>query len=64
MKKIPSDVTGKTEQEARKQLQSEGFQMRVMNVDGKEYAGIANYRLDRVNVRMDKGVVTEVRGIG
>lgn len=56
--KLIESYLGKTLKEVEKLLASEGKHGRVMRLDGKVFFGTCNYRLDRVNLEIDNGIVT------
>lgn len=59
-----AEVFDVPEEEARVVLKRLGYQMRVANRDGDYVALIANLATNRVNVRVDDGMVTSILSIG
>lgn len=60
-----SSVVGLPVSEAAEALRYKGiFCVRVTREDGRYGLISADYRLDRLNVVVDDGIITEVRGIG
>lgn len=60
----PTDVVGFLVADARDLLARQGYRMRVTRIDGEPAVVTCDYRGDRVNVAVENGVVTEVRGYG
>jgi hypothetical protein len=58
------DVTGFAVTDAHDFLARSGYRMRVTRLDGKGCVVTCDYCRDRVNVAVENGVVTEVRGYG
>jgi hypothetical protein len=52
-----STVVGLSELEATKVIESAGFTARVIARDGESLSGTKDYRLDRVNISIENGVV-------
>lgn len=52
-------LLGLTEDEARDRCTSAGLRMRVRRIDGKGMVGTNDFRNDRVNVHLDRGLVTK-----
>jgi hypothetical protein len=59
-----AEVIGLSEADAKKAFSENGWSMRVTRRDGQGCICTRDYRLDRVNVAVVAGVVTEVRSIG
>jgi hypothetical protein len=59
-----AEVVGLPQEEAAKAFAEAGWSMRVTRRDGQGCICTRDYRLDRVNVGVAAGVVTEVRSIG
>lgn len=55
---------GKTLSEARLALGKLGYTIRVMKEDGQHKIGTCDFRMDRINVTVENGKVTEVGSIG
>ena len=54
---VTSTVVGLSELEATKVIESAGFTARVIARDGESLSGTKDYRLDRVNISIENGVV-------
>jgi hypothetical protein len=54
---VTSTVVGLSELEATKAIESAGFTARVIARDGESLSGTKDYRLDRVNISIENGVV-------
>jgi hypothetical protein len=54
---VTSTVVGLGELEATKVIESAGFTARVIARDGESLSGTKDYRLDRVNISIENGVV-------
>lgn len=59
MEDILKKVIGKTESDARKIAQESGYDSRVTVEDGIAYIVTADFRTDRVNFTLTKGIVTD-----
>ena len=57
-------LIGKSETEAQQYTEDRGLTMRVTKRDGKAYATTMEFKAERVNVAVDKDVVTEILGRG
>ena len=55
-KDILDSLIGKTYEEA--QELCDGYRLRVTNKDGVAYVVTCDFRLDRINVELDNGIVT------
>ena len=53
------EVVGKTTKEALKIIRNNGLIARTMREDKEGFMGTCEYRPDRVNLEIDKGVVTK-----
>lgn len=49
---------GMTEEEAVQAIQAAGLKARIMCRDGQRYVGTCDFRLDRVNLTITQGKVT------
>ena len=50
--------------EAKMLAEAAGWFIRVMRLDGKNCIGTCDFRMNRINVAVEHGRVTEVTGIG
>jgi hypothetical protein len=57
-------VIGMREEDAIVYLASQKMVLRVIRQDGVDYMVTDDYRIDRVNVEINKGVITAFTGIG
>ena len=58
-------LVGLTEEEARAKLEPHDFTLLVITLDGKAVTGPrAGFRIDRIHVHIEDGVVTSLVGIG
>jgi len=57
-------VIGLTEDEAQAAVEEQGWTLRVTRRDGEDLAATMDLRLDRVNVEVVDGEVTQVVDIG
>jgi hypothetical protein len=55
---VAADLVGLSEDDALAIVQERGFEARVVARDGEEFAVTDDYRLDRINLRIEAGVVT------
>lgn len=53
-------LLGMTEDEAVKALEIENLEARIVRRDDEYFVGIMDYRLDRVNLEIEDGVVVKV----
>lgn len=60
---IKKQINGLTEKEAEKLIKEMDMRMRVVERDGEHFFGTMDIRTDRVNVRIQKGIV-EFKSIG
>jgi hypothetical protein len=58
---IATDVVGLIQNEAEGKIVALGGMARVVSIDGKSYAIIADYRVDRVDLWLENGIVTYAR---
>lgn len=61
-KKQIDALVGKTEDEAKKELE-EGYSIRVNKRDGKIFYGTMDYKPKRINVNVDNNVITKINGL-
>lgn len=59
-----NELLGKSEQDAEKLAKDNGCTVRVTERDGQGLPATMDFRSERVNVSVDKGVVTKVTGTG
>jgi len=59
MEEILKQIIGKTESEARRIAQDNGYDSRVTVADGVAYIVTADFRTDRVNFTLTNGIVTD-----
>ncbi len=52
------EYVGLTKSEAVRRINSEGNTYRIVREDGEKFPIITDVRLDRVNLEIDKGIVT------
>jgi len=52
-----SSVVGKTVQQAEGDLVAQGYTVRVVQEDGKSFAMTAEFKLDRINLIVENGLV-------
>jgi hypothetical protein len=57
-----SEYVGKTLEEATQYAKEGGFEVRVIEMDGKAFMVTHDFRTDRLNFRVSDGFVTEVSG--
>ena len=57
-------LANKTLDEAAYIASNFGMTVRVMQRDGEQHFGIANYDIDRINVTVSNNLVTEVTSVG
>lgn len=54
------DLIGLSEIDARKIVTDNGFKLRVIRKDGKNYAGTCDLNPNRFNIAIENGIITEV----
>lgn len=54
-----TSLIGKSEEDAKKLCSENDFHYRVVREDSKHYMVTCDYRLDRVNIEIDNGIVTK-----
>jgi hypothetical protein len=59
--KILEDFIGKTELQAIHLCVDNGFTYRVESEDGEKFILTADFRTDRVNVQIEKGIIVKSR---
>jgi hypothetical protein len=59
-----SYLIGKTEDQAREALKEHDMVLRVTSEDGEHFFGTCDYRTDRLNVGITKGVLSSIGNIG
>lgn len=64
LEELQTLLTNKTLDAATKIASRYGMTVRVMQRDGEQHFGIANYDIDRINVTVSNNIVTEVTSIG
>jgi hypothetical protein len=57
------DIVGKSLGQAKKYLLPSGMILRVVKQDGIEFYVTQDYRTDRVNVDVMKGIIVGIRGV-
>lgn len=62
--KTAKERIGANFEEFKADAQKAGWTVRAMCVDGKEMVGLCDFRPNRINVAVAKGLISEVRGIG
>jgi hypothetical protein len=58
------ELVGLKEDAARSKCKQRGFEMRIIEKDGKRFLGSMEYREDRINVTIRNGRVKKVHEIG
>ena len=61
---INDALSGKTLQDAQAEAIRNGWSIRVMEQDGESLISTCDFRMDRVNVTVNGGVVTSANSIG
>lgn len=56
---LVSSLVGKTKEEAANFCKANGYLPRVTKEDETNFIGTADFRLDRINLRIEKGLVTQ-----
>lgn len=59
-----ASLVGKPVAEAQSLAEAAGYRLRVTVVDGEPNIVTMDFRMDRINVAVDNGVVTAFRGRG
>jgi nicotinamidase/pyrazinamidase len=62
--RIAEKIVGLSVEDATKALEDAGLKIRQSKVDGEATVGDREFREDRVNVEIEEGTITGVRGIG
>lgn len=57
-------IVGLSSVEASKILQNEGYSLRIINKNGNSLIVTRDYKINRVNVRVDGNDITEVINLG
>lgn len=57
-KTFPKNLVGLTEESAKAKITELGMKCRVRNRDGETFMGTCDYRLDRINLSITDGKVT------
>lgn len=57
-KEVIELIKGQTEEIARKIIKENGFDFRISQEDGVDYMLTCDLRLDRMNVVIEKGIIT------
>ena len=57
-------LIGLTPEVAAKVCEANGYRLRVRTRDGQGMVGTADFRQDRINVAVDKGIITAIKGLG
>jgi hypothetical protein len=57
-KTFPKNLVGLTEEDAKAKITALGMKCRVRNRDGERFMGTCDYRLDRVNLSISDGKVS------
>jgi hypothetical protein len=58
---MKEDLVGKTKVEAIKLLQKDNIKHRIIKEDGTNFMVTMDFQLNRYNLSIEKGIVTEVR---
>ena len=61
---IKKHSIGKPVDEVRAEAEKAGWVIRVVSLDGKPMVGMCDVKMNRINVVVEGGKVTEVRSIG
>jgi hypothetical protein len=59
-KKFAFTLIGMKKDEAEVEAQKEGFNIRVVEQDGQNFAGTCDYRFDRINLYITDGIIKKV----
>ena len=59
-----TELIGKSEEEARLHLEEQGKKLRVIERDQKTYLFTCDYWEDRINVRVEEGLISSIAFIG
>ncbi len=54
---LAKEIVGKEKEEAKKLIEENGFIHRIGKEDGIAYAGTCDFRFDRINLYIEKGIV-------
>jgi hypothetical protein len=57
-------IVGLSSVEASKILQNEGYSLRIINKNGNNLIVTRDYKINRVNVRVDGNDITEIINLG
>ena len=61
---IKRSAIGQSLSAVRAEARRKGWRVRVVFVDGRACIGTCDYVPERINVAVERGVVTEIRGLG
>ena len=61
---VAKEIVGMTVDSAREYLQDRGWSLRIVCVDGKGCICTHDFLRDRINVKVEAGIVTEYEGNG